>query len=150
MLSLLRDWMNARNTGRLEVLQENMSQVYGFLLTQETRSALLDWFLLLEHTTEHREDQSRHWWDLLYLARDVEHWGAPKRSLLPVAGGLAAISLAALAGDAFLGKDHFDLRRLAGGGANTPGEVAKAAKPAGAAAKTLAKDLLKLYLESPL
>ncbi|OLP81455.1 hypothetical protein AK812_SmicGene38001 [Symbiodinium microadriaticum] len=67
------------------------------------------------------------------LARQGPGTGAPKRSLLPVAGGLAALSLAALAGDAFLGQDHFDLRRLAGGGSSTPGEVAKATKPVGAA-----------------
>ena len=32
--------------GRLEVLQENMSQVYGFLLTQETRSDVEHWVMM--------------------------------------------------------------------------------------------------------
>ena len=40
-----------------------MTQVYGFLLIQETCSALLDWFLLLQHTRAH--------WT---IATDVEHW----------------------------------------------------------------------------
>ena len=47
-----------------------MTQVYGFLLIQETCSALLDWFVLLEHTGAHWKDQNQHWWDL-YAPRIV-------------------------------------------------------------------------------
>ena len=95
MISLLRDWINASETGRdprtsraaehnchyldfargrVATLEQNMMQVYSFLLIQETCSALLDWFLLLEHTRVHWKDQNQHWWDLFTLATDVEDW----------------------------------------------------------------------------
>ena len=49
-------------------------QVYSFLLDQETCSALLDWFMLLEQTRVHWKDQNPQSWDLFALATDVEDW----------------------------------------------------------------------------
>ena len=68
MISLLRDWINASETGRdprtsraaehnchslnfargrVATLEQNLMQVYSFLLIQETCSALLDWLWYL-------------------------------------------------------------------------------------------------------
>ena len=50
------------------MLEQQLLQVYGCLLDQETCSALLDWFMPLEQTRVHWKEQNPEWWELFRAA----------------------------------------------------------------------------------
>ena len=58
--------------GQLDELEQQLLQVYGCLLDEET--CLPDCFMPLEQTRVHWKEQNAEWWQLFTLATDVEDW----------------------------------------------------------------------------